>query len=52
VHTQIALARVLAQVPADRERGAALLDTALAEARRLGMPRLVERVRSRAAVRG
>jgi tetratricopeptide (TPR) repeat protein len=50
VHTQIALARVLAQAPADRERGAELLDTALEEARRLGMPRLVERVRTRTAV--
>jgi DNA-binding SARP family transcriptional activator/tetratricopeptide (TPR) repeat protein len=52
VHTQIALARALAQAPADRERAAELLDTALAEARRLGMPRLVERVRTRAAVSG
>jgi DNA-binding SARP family transcriptional activator len=50
VHTQIDLARVLAQAPADRERGAELLDAALAEAQRLGMPRLVERVRTRAAV--
>jgi hypothetical protein len=52
VHTQVALARVLAQAPADRERAAELLDRALAEARRLGMPRLVERVRTRAAVSG
>jgi tetratricopeptide (TPR) repeat protein len=52
VHTQVELARVLAQAPADRERAGELLDTALAEARRLGMPRLVERVRTRAAVGG
>ncbi len=50
VHTQIDLARVLAQAPADRERGAELLEAALAEAQQLGMPRLVERVRTRAAV--
>jgi DNA-binding SARP family transcriptional activator len=50
IHTQIDLARVLAQVPADRERAAELLDTALGEAQQLGMPRLVERVRTRAAV--
>jgi DNA-binding SARP family transcriptional activator len=50
VHTQIDLARVLAQAPADRERASELLDSALAEAQRLGMPRLVERVRTRATV--
>jgi DNA-binding SARP family transcriptional activator len=50
IHTQIDLARVLAQVPADRERASELLDTALTEAQQLGMPRLVERVRTRAAV--
>jgi tetratricopeptide (TPR) repeat protein len=41
VHTQVALARVLAQAPADRERAAELFDAALAEARAVGMPRLV-----------
>jgi hypothetical protein len=41
---------VLAQAPADRERAAELLDGALAEATQLGMPRLVERVRTRATV--
>ncbi len=50
VHAQVDLARVLAQAPADRERAAELLDGALAEATQLGMPRLVERVRARAAV--
>jgi hypothetical protein len=50
VHAQVDLARVLAQAPADRERAAELLDTALAEAGRLGMPRLVERVRTRVEV--
>jgi DNA-binding SARP family transcriptional activator len=50
VHAQVDLARVLAQVPADRERAAELLDGALAEATQLGMPRLIERVRTRAAV--
>ena len=50
VHAQVDLARVLAQVPADRERAAELLDGALAEATELGMPRLIERVRTRAAV--
>ncbi len=50
VHAQVDLARVLAQVPADRERAAELLDGALAEATQLGMPRLVERVRTRATV--
>jgi tetratricopeptide (TPR) repeat protein len=41
IQTQVDLARVLAQAPADRERAAAVLDTALAEARELGMPRLL-----------
>jgi hypothetical protein len=41
VHTELDLARVLAQAPADRERAAELYDAALAEARALGMPRLV-----------
>jgi DNA-binding SARP family transcriptional activator len=41
VHTQLDLARVLAQAPADRERGGELYDAALAEARSIGMPRLV-----------
>ena len=50
VHAQVDLARVLAQVPADRERAAELLDGALAEATQLGMPRLIERVRTRATV--
>jgi len=50
VHAQVDLARVLAQAPADRERAAELLDGALAEATQLGMPRLVERVRTRATV--
>jgi DNA-binding SARP family transcriptional activator len=55
VHTQIELARVLAQAPADRERAASLFDAALLEARRLGMPRLLaqaERLRTEAAVTG
>ena len=51
VHTQIALATVLAQAPADRERAASLFDAALAEARRLGMPRLLADA-ERAAVTG
>jgi tetratricopeptide (TPR) repeat protein len=41
VHTQIDLARVLAQSDADRERASELFEAALAEARELGMPRLV-----------
>jgi tetratricopeptide (TPR) repeat protein len=41
VHTQLDLARVLAHTPGDRERAAELYDAALAEARALGMPRLV-----------
>jgi DNA-binding SARP family transcriptional activator/tetratricopeptide (TPR) repeat protein len=41
VHTQIDLARVLAQSDADRERATELFEAALAEARALGMPRLV-----------
>jgi len=55
VHTQIELARVLAQAPADRERAASLLDAALLEARRLGMPRVLaaaERLRAGAALTG
>ena len=42
-HTQVELARVLAQRAAGRERAAALLDGGLAEAQQLGMPRLIER---------
>jgi DNA-binding SARP family transcriptional activator/tetratricopeptide (TPR) repeat protein len=41
IHTQLALARVLAQTPADRERATELFDSALTEARTLGMPRTV-----------
>jgi hypothetical protein len=41
VHTQIDLARVLAQSDADRERASELFEAALTEARALGMPRLV-----------
>jgi tetratricopeptide (TPR) repeat protein len=41
IHSQIDLARVLAQSEADRERATELFDAALAEARELGMPRLV-----------
>ena len=41
IHTQLDLARVLAQSPADRERATELFETALTEARSLGMPRLV-----------
>jgi tetratricopeptide (TPR) repeat protein len=55
VHTQIELARVLAQAPADRERAATLFDAALLEARRLGMPRVTaaaERLRAGALVTG
>jgi DNA-binding SARP family transcriptional activator len=50
VHAQVDLARVLAQAPADRERATELLESALAEATQLGMPRLIERVRTRATV--
>jgi DNA-binding SARP family transcriptional activator/tetratricopeptide (TPR) repeat protein len=52
-HTQIELARVLSQQAPSRERATTLLDAGIAEAQRLGMPRLVERgeaVRSAAAV--
>ncbi len=42
-HTQVELARVLAQKPADRDRSAELLDAGLAEAQAVGMPRLLER---------
>jgi tetratricopeptide (TPR) repeat protein len=42
-HTQVELARVLAQRAAGRERAAELLEAGLAEARQLGMPRLIER---------
>jgi hypothetical protein len=55
VHTQIALASVLAQAPADRERAASLFDAGVAEARQLGLPRLLavaERLRAGAAVTG
>jgi DNA-binding SARP family transcriptional activator len=55
VQTQIDLARVLAQAPADRERAASLFGAGLLEARRLGMPRLLaqaERLRTEAAVTG
>jgi DNA-binding SARP family transcriptional activator/tetratricopeptide (TPR) repeat protein len=55
VQTQIDLARVLAQAPADRERAASLFDAGLLEARALGMPRLLaqaERLRAGAAVTG
>ena len=55
VQTQVDLARVLAQAPADRERAASLFDAGLLEARRLGMPRLLaqaERLRTEAAVTG
>jgi eukaryotic-like serine/threonine-protein kinase len=51
--TQVEFARLLAQKPAGRDRAAELLDAGLAEAQRLGMPRLVElgeRIRSDAAV--
>jgi hypothetical protein len=41
VHARIDLARVLAQSEADRERATELFEAALAEARELGMPRLV-----------
>jgi DNA-binding SARP family transcriptional activator/tetratricopeptide (TPR) repeat protein len=41
IHTQVDLARVLAQSPADRDRATELFETALSEARSLGMPRLV-----------
>jgi hypothetical protein len=53
--TQVEMARVLAQAPGGREQAAELLDAGLAEARRLGMPRLVqtaERVRAGPAVSG
>jgi DNA-binding SARP family transcriptional activator/tetratricopeptide (TPR) repeat protein len=53
--TQVELARVLAQTAAGRERAGELLDAGLAEAQRLGMPRLVEtgeRVRAGAVVSG
>ena len=52
-HTQVELARVLSQQAAGRERAGELLEAGIAEAQRLGMPRLVERaeaVRSGAAV--
>jgi tetratricopeptide (TPR) repeat protein len=52
-HTQVALARVLAQRPAGQKRAAELLEAGLAEAQQLGMPRLGERaeaVRAGAAV--
>ncbi len=52
-HTQVELARVLSQQAAGRERAGQLLEAGIAEAQRLGMPRLVERaeaVRSGAAV--
>jgi tetratricopeptide (TPR) repeat protein len=52
-HTRVELARVLSQQASGRERAAQLLDAGIAEAQRLGMPRLVERaeaVRSGAAV--
>jgi DNA-binding SARP family transcriptional activator/tetratricopeptide (TPR) repeat protein len=55
LQTQVDLARVLAQAPADRERAASLFDAALLEARQLGMPRLTaeaERLRAGAAVTG
>ena len=41
VHTQLALAAVLAQAPADRERAAALHESSLVEARQLGMARVI-----------
>ena len=53
--TQVELARVLLQTAAGRERAGTLLDAGLAEARLLGMPRLVEvgeRVRAEAVVSG
>ena len=52
-NTQVELARVLSQQTAGRERAGELLESAIGEAQRLGMPRLVERaeaVRSGAAV--
>jgi hypothetical protein len=42
-HTQVELARVLAQRPAGQKRAAELMDAGLAEAQQLGMPRLIER---------
>ena len=51
--TQIEFARLLSEQPAGRDRAAELLEAGLAEAQRLGMPRLVElgeRVRAGAAV--
>jgi DNA-binding SARP family transcriptional activator/tetratricopeptide (TPR) repeat protein len=42
-HTQVELARVLSQQASGRERAAELLEAGLAEAQRLGMPRLTER---------
>ena len=53
--TQVELARVLLQTAPGRERAGELLDAGLAEARQLGMPRLVEvaeRVRAGAVVSG
>ena len=41
VHTQLALAAVLAQAPADRERATALHESSLVEARQLGMARVI-----------
>jgi tetratricopeptide (TPR) repeat protein len=52
-HSQVELARVLSQQAATRGRAGQLLEAGIAEAERLGMPRLVERaeaVRSGAAV--
>jgi tetratricopeptide (TPR) repeat protein len=51
--TRVEFARLLSQKPAGRDRAAELLEAGLAEAQRLGMPRLVElgeRVRADAAV--
>jgi DNA-binding SARP family transcriptional activator/tetratricopeptide (TPR) repeat protein len=51
--TQVEFARLLSQKPAGRERAGELLDAGLAEAQRLGMPRLVElgeQIRAGAAV--
>jgi hypothetical protein len=53
--TQVEFARVLLQTTSGRERAGELLDAGLAEARQLGMPRLVEvaeRVRAGAVVSG
>jgi hypothetical protein len=40
--TQVEMARALAQVPGGRDRAAELLEAGSAEARQLGLPRLVE----------